>query len=109
MTIEAIPYAIALSEGLRRRRAICKARFQIFVNLTLPVRIAYAKDRAQYALACDEEACCHYGERRSQLSRQWIAAEAFLIALLTSRIPIWFIDDWFVQPGRAQTKAVSEP
>lgn len=107
MTIGALSYATSLFEEMKRRRAVCSAKIQIFVNLTLPVRFAYAKDRAYFAIACDEEACYHYGEKRSWYSQDWIAAKAFLIALLTARIPEWFVDDWFVQPNEVHTKSVS--
>lgn len=101
-------FAMSLYELLRQRWAVCGGRIQIFVNLTVPMRLAYVKDRVRYALACDEEACHHYGERRSHLSLLSLVTKAFLVALFTSRIPSWFVDGWFVQLSAAPTVSVSQ-
>lgn len=81
---------------IREARIICWAKLQLWFNLTVPLRLAYARDRARYAAACDEEACRHYGEKRGLGSQAWLQLKAFGIALTPSEIPQWFVDSWFV-------------
>lgn len=90
--------AVAIADLIRSVRRIslnCRADLQLYLNLTLPIRFAFARDRADYYVACDEEACSHYGEAPSTIWRLFLAAKGFIDGLTTQNIPQWFIDSWF--------------
>lgn len=78
-----------------------KARLAIFMNVSLPMRFAYAVDRGHCDIACCIEAALHYREIRSEkefsrIDRARCFANGFTIGLF-SKIPDWFIDSWFLE------------
>lgn len=73
---------------------IQQANFRVFINLTLPIRLYYARDQSQYFVASDEEACNHYGETQSKFRRIHCYVAGFAKGL-TWQVPEWFIERWF--------------
>ena len=83
--------------SIATRCASWKAIIQILINLTIPIRLAYGKDRAKYAVACDEEACAHYGVTLTQKRQLLILVAGFFQGVTIKDIPEWFTDGWFRQ------------
>lgn len=71
------------------------------MNYTL--KIAYAHDQAQYAVASDEEACDHYGETQSRVWRVRCYIAGFTKGI-TAQVPEWFIIRWFNNVVSRQSK-----
>lgn len=109
MPTEGVSNSSARARRAKQHVAMCKARIQMFLSLSLPMRLTYAMDRTHYALACDEEACLHYGDKRSLLSRMVLALKAYTFAVATPELPSWFVEDWFVTVCATPIEGTRQP